>query len=386
MKTPERQTSTAKPWRHIAVVAGVWFALALVQWVSHVAPLSWTAFRAWEVVAAPDLPFHPHARYAGQASGDLGNIAGVPQLKHRHRQVFTVDEYGFRNPVGWADRRPQVVVVGDSFAAGSQLSDHETLAALIESELGLVTYNYATMPLRGFFYDERFRDATPRVVVAFHVERELNADLFTIPEAETFRPRAYADQNEYRRTHRRGPRALWRERTHLASRRSLVTWAAERLRQGALWSARLYDFPPQIAHFDPTTGFLFYAEGSWVKRSPAAQRKRANAAVTALVEARAKLARRNIELVTVIAPDKETVYHDLIPDLADRAVYEVLDDFVKQSRRRGARVAEVHWALADRRATHSDDLLYFPDDTHLTALGTRIVFNELRSVLAELTQ
>lgn len=382
-----RDTSAAArhtAWPHAALLVGLWLALTLVQWASHVVPARLTAFRAWEYVTASDRPFRPHALWRGQTYGDLANMAGAPQLQRRHEQVFSVDEYGFRNPVGQAARRPQVVIVGDSFAAGSQLSDDEVLSRVIEDRLGVATYNYATMPLRGFAYNRRFAEQPPRVVIAFHVEREISPELFAIPaDAQLFTPSAYESEAAYRRAHRRGPRQLWRERETGLARGSLVSKWAEPLRKGALWSLGLFAFPPQIAHYDPASGFLFYRESTPLEADPARRLAQLPAVFAALRVSRDVLAARGMRLIVLVAPDKETLYHDRLPQLAGRATLAYLDAFCFGLTSNGIDHVPAHRVLAAYRQAHPTDDLYFAGDTHLTALGHEVLFEALRDKLVD---
>jgi hypothetical protein len=76
-----------------------------------------------------------------ESYGDLAAMAGNPALQERRRIVFRTDEFGFRNlpQLEPAD----ILILGDSFAAGSGTTDEETFARLLESTYGFRSYNFA---------------------------------------------------------------------------------------------------------------------------------------------------------------------------------------------------------------------------------------------------
>jgi len=376
---------------HVAALAALWLALTVGQWYGHLAlPPEAFGFRDWESVTANDRPFKPRAVWRGISSGDLGHMLGLAAFKNYHPVTFTVDEYGFRNPVGQYDKKPEVVIVGDSFAAGSQLSDREVLSALIEQELGLVTYNYATMPLRGFYYDRRFVEQPPKAVIALHVERELAADLFAIPdEADYFSPTKCASMAEYAAAVRPGPLGRWRIWRRDINRRSLLGRFSRTVLKNGLYHLGLYRTPDQIFHIDQRTGFLYYAESG---RQALHLEERLSAlpgVLDAAQDAQRKLARLGIKLLIVIAPNKETVHAGRIPALRGVDAFAVLDAFFAGCRERGLECLDTHKLFLESRLLlrhtqgYPEPVLYFPDDTHLNALGHRVLLDGLRDWLAE---
>ncbi len=91
-------------------------------------------FRAWEDAtrfATAEGPFAPNFHFeSDRAYGDLSSLGNLPRLRQYRREVFTTDEFGFRNPPGeGAGEVPAAILVGDSFAVGSGVSDGDTLSA-----------------------------------------------------------------------------------------------------------------------------------------------------------------------------------------------------------------------------------------------------------------
>ena len=97
-------------------------------------------FRAWEpatLFATAEGSFAPNFHYENsRAFGDLSSFGNLPRFRQYHREVFTTDEFGFRNPPsGGTHDTPAAIVVGDSFAAGCGISDDDTLSAQLTSRL-----------------------------------------------------------------------------------------------------------------------------------------------------------------------------------------------------------------------------------------------------------
>lgn len=114
-------------------------AIILMAFIADVTlrfiPPSHVTFRAWEAATlfqTASGPFAPNLRYAnGQSFGDLSNLGNLPWARQYHREVFTTDNEGFRLTPGAAGLEPSVLLLGDSFAAGSGISDVETLSSQI---------------------------------------------------------------------------------------------------------------------------------------------------------------------------------------------------------------------------------------------------------------
>jgi hypothetical protein len=97
-------------------------------------------FHAWEAAtlhATAVGSFTPNFHYENNhASGDLANMGNLPRFRHYHKEVFTTDRFGFRNPPSeGADEVPSAILVGDSFSVGGGNSDGDTLSAQLTSRL-----------------------------------------------------------------------------------------------------------------------------------------------------------------------------------------------------------------------------------------------------------
>jgi hypothetical protein len=97
-------------------------------------------YHAWEAAslfATAEGSFAPNFRFdSARSYGDLTMIGNRPGFRHYYREVFTTDEFGFRNsPSGGTGEMPAAILIGDSFAVGASNSDEDTLSAQLTSRL-----------------------------------------------------------------------------------------------------------------------------------------------------------------------------------------------------------------------------------------------------------
>jgi hypothetical protein len=122
------------------LIPSLLLATLIVDVVWRFVPPGLDYFRAWEpasLFATAEGPFAPNFHYYNdRAYGDLSNFGNLPGYRQYHKEVFTTDSFGFRNPPsGGTDAVPAAIVVGDSFAVGCGVSDGETLSAQLMSRL-----------------------------------------------------------------------------------------------------------------------------------------------------------------------------------------------------------------------------------------------------------
>ncbi len=103
------------------------------------------SFRGWEALSAyrsPAAPFEASRRYyKADSYGDLAAMGNLPELRQYRPELFTTDPLGFRNRAPAGIRPPAAIVVGDSFAVGSGVSDDETVTSRLSALLGCPVYN-----------------------------------------------------------------------------------------------------------------------------------------------------------------------------------------------------------------------------------------------------
>ena len=111
------------------------------------------AFRAWEAAGlspTAEGPFTPNMVYQNDRSYGDSQISGNAPSRRVYRQEhFTTDAFGFRNTSAAENRPIKFIVVGDSYAAGSAVSDSETLSSQLAemSQTGAITPAATTVGL-----------------------------------------------------------------------------------------------------------------------------------------------------------------------------------------------------------------------------------------------
>jgi hypothetical protein len=109
---------------------------------TSVDPLS---FRAWEVMSRyrpPGAAFEPNRQYhKDRTYGDAAAMGNMPELRQYRREVFTTDAFGFRNVGDLRTRGVAAIMIGDSSAVGSGVSDDQTLPARLTALSNCGVYN-----------------------------------------------------------------------------------------------------------------------------------------------------------------------------------------------------------------------------------------------------
>jgi hypothetical protein len=125
------------PW-----MLGLVFVVDVALRFISVDPLT---FRAWEALSRyrpVGAAFEPSRHYRNARSyGDLTAMGNLPALRQYRTEVFTTDALGFRNAAHVVDAPIGAVLIGDSFAVGSGVSDDETVSAQLGRFWGCVVYN-----------------------------------------------------------------------------------------------------------------------------------------------------------------------------------------------------------------------------------------------------
>jgi hypothetical protein len=102
-------------------------------------------FRAWEAMARyrpPGAAFEPNRQYhKDRTYGDAAAMGNMPELRQYRREVFTTDAFGFRNVGDLRNSGVAAIMIGDSSAVGSGVSDDQTLPARLTALSGCVVYN-----------------------------------------------------------------------------------------------------------------------------------------------------------------------------------------------------------------------------------------------------
>jgi hypothetical protein len=137
------QTACRVPQKRMGLrflISSLLLATLILDLALRVLPYDRVYYHAWEAAslfATAEGSFAPNFRFSSDHSyGDLSNLGNRPRYRHYYREVFTTDEFGFRNSSsGGKDEMPAAILVGDSFAVGASNSDEDTLSSQLTSRL-----------------------------------------------------------------------------------------------------------------------------------------------------------------------------------------------------------------------------------------------------------
>lgn len=345
--------SVAKLAGKLALAAAPLLALLVIE--AFVMPLDFCTFRCWEALSVRSIkwafpgPFYPNQQLSRVEEGDLGH--GTKYAVSR-QVTWVTDEYGFRNRESRDVGELDVVIVGDSFVAGTGLTQDQILPEVLEREHGFKSYGFAPANMKHFLRDPRFSKSLPKIVILAIAERSLSR-LSSIVEPST----------EIQK---------WAE--HLGSRYPSIAEPLDRILSPCLpFYAQALIRPerkrPCVA--DETTGMLFHEAGK-SDRDIAPELRRQFAA--RIREYQVQLTARGSKFVFVPIPDKELVYEE---KLATRHWPTMIPELVRELSADGIPVVNMIDALQKARAAHPEWKFYQLDDTHWDEAAVEIAAEQI---------
>jgi hypothetical protein len=136
-----------------------------------VLPMNYFTFRIWETISVNTMrvmsgPFYPNMHMKMEEEGEL-----APRTPYAEKRLveWHTDEYGYRN----RDTKHDVLLIGDSNITGAKLSQDETLAEVLENQLGKDVYSFAPATVNRFLATDRFKEDPPELVIVSSIERRI---------------------------------------------------------------------------------------------------------------------------------------------------------------------------------------------------------------------
>ena len=122
------------------LIPSILIAFLMLDVALRFVPYERVFYHAWEAAslfATSQGSFAPNFHFDSNHSfGDLTMIGNRPGFRHYYREVFTTDQFGFRNsPNESAGGAPAAILIGDSFAVGASNSDEDILSEQLTSRL-----------------------------------------------------------------------------------------------------------------------------------------------------------------------------------------------------------------------------------------------------------
>jgi hypothetical protein len=312
-------------------------------------------FRAWEILKDEETQrFASNRRVVMEEIGDLGRLSWDRSLQVRREVVFTTDRWGLRNPV--EIEHPRVVVLGDSYVAGSSVSDRETLTVAMSRELREPIYNFAvqSIDVPGLFLrDSRFAQTPPEIVIWAPVARLIRP-----------RPLFFPDVADDPVSH--GERALrWIRRVGEGLERF-----EERLNRdnGLTHGARYFHNELQHRWFgnpnliDTPEGLVLALDLGDQQLTVSAEEREVETVIAMVRTFSEFLAEHGIHLIYCPLPESGTIYPELFPREARKAlaVPSFLDRLIDGSREQRVHVVDLRPIFRANKSPY----LYQPDDSH----------------------
>jgi hypothetical protein len=155
-------------------------------------PLSTFTYRPWEALLYTSgngsPPFYPNQNLTMYSTGDLCHHTTFRILK---KENWITDKLGYRNDA--FVKRADVLLIGDSFIAGSGLPQDSTLANALKNKLNTSVYNIAPAGFDDFIYllNSNIIEK-PKTIIFGFVERsippkiQIPAKKLTSPNVNTF--------------------------------------------------------------------------------------------------------------------------------------------------------------------------------------------------------
>jgi SGNH hydrolase-like domain, acetyltransferase AlgX len=346
-------------------------------------PLDPLTFRAWEAMLRhyPNAvgPFTPNKHYHRDNSyGGVAGIGNLPAFRHYHSVDFTTDGYGFHNPPAAGQGDPLGIVIGDSFAVGSELPEEQSLSAELTRRSGRYFYNAGgPQPL----HLESLKAVAARiglhhglVVFEFLESRALQDPPATTPDGGRSSAQAFLFRVL-------GQDWIDRLRTplnqlHASPLEALSAKLEKKVQNGVLLPNSFAAFV--IAEKLRNGERIVFLPAEFT--SPGDAPKAANRWAAYFAWYAAELQKDGFDLVVLLVPNRTTIYAPLLARPRD----------VSASRRTLEAFANALGSVAvctvslERRYTQDASMLldekkylYFLDDTHWNGIGTAIASEEI---------
>jgi hypothetical protein len=322
-------------------------------------PTKDVAFRAWEAaISKPnaDGPFTPNFHYENpKAYGDLSAVANLPRLRQYHAERFTTDPFGFRVTPGGPPYG--ILLLGNSFAVGSGVSDDETLAALLEKDSGVGVYNAAGMEIHlPDIVKVVYRLGMTRGTVVFQYSNwqilPTNKEFFgqaPPPDIETSEPKALGFWKV-------SPFQIWVKRFYQQWQNKFILPAVGSDRVTRL---QLRDGQEMLVYTSNIDRFYGQHQAPDIGTFKLLQHE---------------LQKMNLKLLVLLTPDKFTIYQPLLLDSVPKPHSSYLNNMEGMLRRSGIRAMNLEPIFQARAAEELEKgrLIYWKDDSHWNQEGIRI--------------
>ncbi len=375
-------TNPASIWSIGRLLPRLMLFFFLLDLVLRFVPLGPLTFRAWEAMPRhyPNAvgPFIPNKHYHRDNSyGVVAGIGNLPALRHYHSADFTTDAYGFHNPPALAQDNPIGIVIGDSFAVGSELPEDQSLSQLTQ-RFGGYFYNAGSpqpLHLRSLeAVAQRIGLHHGLVIFEFLESRALQDPPSATPDgargaAQSFFFRALGQE--------------WTDRLgtplnelHSSPLQAISAKLEKKIQDDVLLPNSFAPFVIQekLRNGEP----IVFLPAEF--KSPADPRKAADRWAAYFAWYSAQLGNDGLDLVVLLVPNRATIYAPLLAPPRDvSGSRATLEDLANDLQNAGVRTVSLEPRFTRDAAVLLDQkkYLYFLDDTHWNGNGTAVAADEL---------
>jgi hypothetical protein len=339
-------------------------------------PIDALSFRAWEAMIyyrLVDTAFEPSHRYDRRSWGDLSNMGNLREHRTYRRELFTTDKLGFRNPEGFADSgRAKAILIGDSFGAGSGVSDHETLPAQL-GKRGIPTYNVA--PMRLDAKGMQLMAARLRMQEGWILYQQVSGLRYVYQAAAGVTSAAPADHppvSFYDRFERNLHTPTFPLR--IAADRWLKSWQDDR------WFTNPYKHLVEVRTLTNGDTMLFFPGEVIDPTLPPHVLESIETTVTLYRGLLAEMKDTRLKLAVILVPDRFSAYAHLVAQGAwTGGMPPYQRELDRRLREAGVPVINLYDAMAQAATDAASrwEYLYWRDDTHWNGRGIRVAASEV---------
>lgn len=298
-------------------------------------------------------PFYPNKKLTKIEQGDL---AANTQFAIKHEVYSCFDNYGFRKCA--KDTAFDIVIVGDSFIWGSNLSQDQLLSEVLEKRTGLRVYPYAPSDINGFLNDPRFYEHPPKLVIFNAVERY-------IPDIPNIK-------KEYNSKNYRPDVNIWRKYDLLQE----FAVYLDRIRDSRMYNySRKKLFNVMSSRLNVKRSGMLFLQGASANKSTAM--RDIVQYVNIVAEYNAHFKAKGISFMFLPTPNKENIYFKEFGDTINPPLIKNMTTLLKN---RGVKVADIQYKF--KKAYEDNNiLLYHKDDTHWNINGVNIAAEVIDSMI-----
>jgi len=331
-----------------------------------------TQFRnTWGYVREGPFKFKPNFHFRRMRCGDLSQTKGIKELQDWREDVFTIDQWGFRN---WGQvERPRVVVLGDSYVAGNALNDNETITYKMTEFLHEYVYNYAGQNLYApaeFLDDQRFINHPPKIVIYAPVSRYIAP----FPLAATWNRRSFLQKWKEAGDYPRSIKIMLDRDNYLTFLfKQMIARIFYKLGINISTSTEIIDVEGQ-----KKITLSLYLQG--LCSSP--QERQLDEVVKDIVELDKRLRARSIHFIFAPVPESGTIYAEFYQGAGCEGFQNpsFVDLLFQELKKRGVEDYDLSPDFLANRLPY----LYLPDDSHWNPRGVEVAAKSLSNYIKPL--